>query len=468
MALPKKFDPEAKKLETQEKNKQYKNEGGAKRTLEGWLEDSNFYEYDDNAITDHVLIALTNNENNFNQLLTYCKVVTKFTKNAIQANQSYQWIKVIEQALQNIEKSRNARSKSSNKMPLADLYISKHRCLKATGNNYDEKAINCLLQAIEFSKDKQEYIESKLELAQYYENISEYEKMREILLEVEKYCNSYSPTEENLARLWVLWGQYYFFQFNFYKCRQYLIPARAILEKLDNRKNLELVYRALSTCYHYIGRTYFEEYQFKKAAIFYTKAQTILEENNNQRNLLDSLLSTAFYHLRLGQILDICKIRDSAFYHYEESYKIFQEYYISKSGLAQVKLAKANMTKEYPAYQDQSHRQTFETQETEIIKARDEAYKIGYYRGYLLALVQLFWFYVTNLRFYLAWQTGWKALASDEFKKSGGILLLYRYAKKMIFGIFYKIRFIIWRKLNSDKVLYRCPCSIHQNNKYEN
>ncbi len=78
-------------------------------------------------------------------------------------------------------------------------------------------------------------------------------------------------------------------------------------------------------------------------------------------------------------------------------------------------------------------------------------------------MLQLFWLYVRNLKIHLALPLVWKAITSDEFKKSGGILLLYRYVRKFIFGIFYRIRFIIWLKLRYKNVIYKCPCPIHKN-----
>jgi tetratricopeptide (TPR) repeat protein len=519
------FDLEARQREIQEKNSQQKKAGSSARTLDFWLNSSDL----DADIAD-ILHTLQDNKDDFKQLSVSCQVLIKFTNKAVQTNDDQtnqahapQWLKAIEQVVQNVQKTENLEFKIHETVPLTNLYISKYRCLKTINNTFYEDSENCLKRAIETSRssqDKQDYVEASLELAQYYEDISEYEQMKKTLAELEDLCSKDLSLEHNLARIWVFLGEYYFFQFQFNKSRKYLKQAMTKLYLLYKIKRYEWTPRFLSTCLHYIARTYAEEYKFTKAANFYIKAQEIIEQNRENKFLLDDVLSTAFYHLRLGQILDICKIQNSAREHYDNSEKIFKEYRVSKSGETQVKLAKSNMIKHFNISKKNSssnfskevnqirdaasytlaigyyrryllaHIQlfwlyvrhlifhysvstknsgsSFEKEVEQIRDAASDALEIGYYRGYLLAHVQLFWLYVRNLRFHLALQTLWQAFTSDEFNKSGGFLLVYRYVKKIILGCFYKIRFIVWRKLKRDKILYRCPCSSCQNKRDEN
>ncbi|MEG4209073.1 hypothetical protein [Microcoleus sp. S13_B4] len=467
MALPPKFDVKATQQDDQEKNKQQKDSGGSKNTLISKLK---YSEVHPDADIPNILRALEDNKDDLKQTLNCCRAVIKFANKAVNVGLSEDWLKATEQVLLNIDKYISSSDlPKEEKIPFTNLYIAKFSCLQVR-NNRNEEAKKCLEKAISLSSNLDEEIEAYLTLAKYYENVSEYKEMKNYLDKCEKICQTKPILENYLAHVWLLLGHYYFFQFNFRHSRQNLIKARtklkSILNKAQNEtKESALTHRRLSDCLHYMGRIYHEQYELVKTAEYYIEAQRILEENQKKNLLATEPGATAFYHLRLGQILETCKIRDSANEHYSKSLGIFNEF--SKSGLAQVSLALANMIKDAPTSQSKSYEPTLKKQEAQIKKAEEDSLKTGYYRGYLLALLQLFWLYVRNLKFHLALPLVWKALTSDEFKKSGGVLLLYRYAKKFLFGIFYKIRFLVWLKLHSDKVLYRCPCPIHQNKQDE-
>ena len=479
MALPRDLD-DATKRQLQKENKQQKDSGGSEGTLMGWLESSSEVDVD-NFLS--ILQVLEDNKDDLKQTLNCCRAVIKFANNSIKVGRSEEWLKATEQVLLNIDKYRSSLDfPKEEKIPFTDLYIAKFSCLKVR-NNRNEEAKECLIQAIYLSSSCEEKIKAYLTLAQYYEDISEYNEMKNYLDKCEKLCQTKPILENYLAHVWLLLGHYYFFQFNFRLSLQNLTKARtklqSILNKTQNKtKESEWTYRRLSDCLHYIGRIYHEHYELVKAAEYYIEAQRILEENQKNYFLAKELGATAFYHLRLGQILEICQITDGAMEHYNESRNFFSDGVSQKdsksdksrivsSGSVQVYLALANMIKDAPTSQSKSYEQTLKKQEAQIKEAEEDSLKTGYYRGYLLALLQLFWLYVRNLKFHLALPLVWKALTSDEFKKSGGVLLLYRYAKKIIFGIFYKIRFLVWLKLHSDKVLYRCPCPIQHNKQYE-
>lgn len=467
MAHQLEIDVDATKCEHQKQNKQQKESGSAARTLVDWLKYSEF-----NVDIPHVLEALKENEKDLEQTLNCCRIVIKFVNKAVKVEPSEGWLEAIEKVLLNIDKYISSSDlPKEEKIPFTDLYIAKFSCLKVR-NNRDEEAEKCLGKALELSSSREEKAEAFLTLAQYYEDVSEYNEMKNYLDKCEKLCQTKPILENYLAHVWLLLGHYYFFQFNFRHSRQNLNKARTKLESILNKtqnetQESEWTHRRLSDCLHYIGRIYNEQYELVKAAEHYIEAQRILEENQKKNRLTEEPGASAFYHLRLGQILEICKIRDHSTEHYHKSKKIFDDSGVSKSGLAQVSLALANMIETSPTSQSKSDKPTLKTQEVQINKAATDSLKTGYYRGYLLALLQLFWLYIRNLKFHLALPLVWKALTSDEFKKSGGVLLLYRYAKKFIFGIFYKIRFLVWLKLHSNKVLYKCPCPIHQNKQDE-
>lgn len=384
------------KRKQQEKNKYLKKSGYAARTLIKWLESSEL----DSDLND-VLVALKDNEDDLQQTLNSCLVVIKFANKAVNTNFSDEWLKAIEKVLQNVDKLPFLVKE---KISLTNLYIAKFYCTKVR-NTRDEEAKKCLKKAISVSRNSEEKIEAYLNLAQYYEDVSDYSKMKNCLEECENIISQFNFAlkidDDYLAYVWILLGHYYFFQFNFRECRRILIKAKIRLKSILNQSQNKIqknswIYRNLSDCLHYIGRTYFEEYEMVKAAEYYIKAQTILEEYQKENNLAQEKLANAFYHLRLGQILEICQIIDSAKEHYSISRDIFTEFKVSKSGLAQVNLALANLIEYDSTVKAKENKSTLEKQEDQIKEFLNYSLETGYYRGHLLAMLQLFWLYVNN------------------------------------------------------------------------
>lgn len=448
------------KHQQQEENKYLKKTGYAANTLKQWLESSEL-----NSDLKNVLVTLKDNEDDLQQILNICYIVIKFSYKAVNNNFSEEWLQAIEKTFQSLDSLSSYLFQEQ--IPFTGLYIAKFTCLKSR-NNRNEEAKECLEKAIKLSRNIEEKLEAYLTITQYYEDVSDYSKMKDSLEECENLSKS-KLYYNYLAHARVLWGHYYFFQFNFRECRKNLIEAEVLLESILNQnqnksKENTYNYRRLCDCLHYIGRTYFEEYEMVKAAEFYIKSQCLLENYQKENNLQKEALATAFYHLRLGQILENCQLLDSAKEHYLCSRDIFVKSKVSKSGLSLVNLALSNLIK-HDSYiiKNKTQDSTLKKQEHQIKQVLNNSLETGYYRGYLLALLQLFLLYIKHLHIHLALPLIWKAITSDEFKKSGGLLLLYRYGKKVVFGIFYKIRFIIWLKLHSKKVLYKCPCPIHQN-----
>jgi hypothetical protein len=387
------------------------------------------------------------------------------------------WLKAIHQVFQNVrtlQKVYNCNTKQ--KIPLTDLYISKSYCLTAK-KNVDLEAEKCLENAVKVSRDftSEDFFKASLALAQYYENISEYQKMKKIidrcytkLYKNEKYKGN-DRFQKYLAHALLLEGHYHFFKFRFRKSRKILMEAEKIFQSLlehftdktDKTEESIFVHRKFNDCLHYIGRTYYEEYELAFTAKYYIKAQNILKKSQKKNGLTQEPEATAFYHLRLGQILETCKVQQDAMEHYNKSSELFQGSEI-RSGLTQVNIAKANMIKCDSNYQYENSHEIFHKQEQQIKDNIHESKETGAYRVYLIGLLELFLLYLRNFKWHLALPLIWTAFTSDEFKKSGGVLLLYRYANKIIFNFTHKIKFIFLMAIKSDRVLYQCPCEEHK------
>lgn len=398
----------------------------------------------------HVLQSLQDNRKNFEQLPTRCKVIVKFTNKALQTNQAFDWLQAIEQLLQ--------ESHEFGRIVSTELYISKYSCLK-NFKTFDSEAEDCLHRAIALSKNNEDKIKAYLMLVLYYEDISEYKKMKDVIVECEVFCKKNSIAEEYLALTLVRWGHYYFRRFNFTKSKKYFIQAQSKLELLCKQPNYQPLLRTLSECLHFIGRIYFEELEFIKSANFYVKSQDIVEEGCKHNSWALDIGATAFYHLRLGQVLEAAQILDSAKYHYDKSLQLFIEHNGDPSSLVHVRLALANLVENesynlYYSAKPNSHKQ-----EKQIKDAAEKALKTGYRRGYLMALVQLLWLYIKTLKIHLALRVAWDIFMSNEFQNSGGLVFLLTFIYKIRLKPYYKMKLYFNKKFRPNKVLRICPCS---------
>ncbi|MFE1747477.1 hypothetical protein [Coleofasciculus sp. H7-2] len=423
-----------------EKLKPDKKTGDIAKLLNIWLSEAE-------SRTDlaHVLQSLQDNRKDSEQLPTRCKIIVKFINKALQTNQGFDWLQATDRLLQDYHEF--------GKVVPADLYISKYYCLK-TFNNFDSEAEDCLHRAIVLSKTHEEKIKAYFVLSLYYEDISEYKKMKDVLLKCEAFCREESRSEEYLARTWVLLGHYYFRRFNFAESKNYFTQAQSKLELLCKHQNYKWLLRTLSECLHFLGRIYFEEYEFIKSVNFYVKSQKILEEGCNQNSLTLDIGATAFYHLRLGQVLEAAQIKESVKYHYDKSLQLFIERNADPSSLVHVNLALANLVENESCLA----RDNYYKQEKQIKNAAEKALKTGYHRGYLMALVQLLPLYMKNLKIYLALKVVWDILMSNEFHKSGGIIFLLAFIYKIGLKLYHQIKFNFYKKFRPNKILRRCPC----------
>jgi hypothetical protein len=160
--------------------------------------------------------------------------------------------------------------------------------------------------------------------------------------------------------------------------------------------------------------------------------------------------------LRLGQVLEACQLNESAKYHYDKSQKIFADMGSGLSSSVHINLALANLVEDESNYSNHSREQSFQKEEKQIKDAAEQALKIGYHRGYLMSLVQLFGLYLKNRKIYQLANIILKIFTSKEFYNLGGFIYLMNYIHTKLFN---KTNFYLCKKPSSDKILRACPCS---------
>ena len=427
-----------------ERLKRHKKPDNYAKLLCLWLSEA-----ESNVDLAHVLQSLQDNRKDYNQLAVCREIIVKFTNKARITNRGFDWLKAIDQLLQDYQ--------DFGEVVPSDLYISKYYCLVCSSTFHPE-AEKCLSKAITLSRSLIEKIEAYLVLAQYYVNISEYSKIKKLTIECEAICNKVPDSDLYLARTYYLRGLYYFYNFRFHKSRYYLNQAQVKFESLlRNQKHHQQLITQLSSCFHYIGRTYFEQYNFFNAANLYIQSQELIEEEWKQNSLTPNLGKTAYYHLRLGEILEACKIEGSATYHFEKARNVYTGM-SSLGGVAHVNLALAKLIGN-PSFQlDESAEETFKKREKQIKDSAAQASKVGYVRLELMAFIQLLSLYVENLKFALAIDLVLTILSSKEFYNLGYIFLI-SFTYKIGFKLYYKIKFDFNRTFRKNKILYSCPCS---------
>lgn len=407
---------------------------------------------------ENVITALRDNYNKNQYLQKRSQLLVKFIDKAlINLDTTNQWLDEIDRLI-------NEYETNSINLP-ASLCCAKFKCLK-TISVYASKAEFYIKKAIDIETNIYNQIDYQLELAMYYENSSQYHKMKRIADQCEILCRQNINCDRQLARTLLYLGHYYLYTFNFEKAINYMNQAKNILLTIfqeKREKEQRELFKLLNNCFHYLGRVYFAEYDFPKAARFYIKAQYFLEKARDEYTLSNDLGATAFYHLRLGQVLEACKLIESADYHYRKSQKVFADCG-NPSGQMQVSLARANLIGSEVDDLTANKKSKLETQAEQIRKAGQDAISIGYNRGYLEALLRLFLLDIKYFRIRDLIKVSFAIVTASEFYKfiftNPTILISKLQLAIGLYGMgpYHIVRLNKKQKRQPKTILKTCPC----------
>ncbi len=421
-----------------ERRKSIKKQGLSKRVLESWMDE------DETSVNlDHILQILQNNRNDFETLEIRDTLLVKLQEMAVQTNRGYEWLQAINELIEEYKKLK--------KYPSYTLYIAKYRCLNQV-NNFAPEIESSLSEAINSTKNEQEIIDIYVYVSLYYNFISQYKKAESLLLTCEKLSLKIN-SDYCLSMTWTYMGVHYYSQFNFDKAKRYLILAiekSDITSKKADLKTINILLRQLNTCLHYLGRIALVEDDFCRAAEYYIKAENKLNEWRKASNIVEPIGSIAYYHLRMGELLEACRLYTSAEFHYQKSRVMFNEIMVL-TGLAQVELALAGLSR------------NFKIQETQILDAAHKSLRIGYVRGEAMALFSLLKLYIKHLKIVDALKTFYKILRSQEVRnltnQNHVTFFIINIVVRIIKSIFSNgLNFRLKRNKSIPKMIYRCPC----------
>lgn len=423
------------------RRKSIKEQGLSKRVLESWLDEDEI-----SMDLDHILQILQNNRYNVETLQTRKILLVKLQEMANQTNRTYEWLQVINEFIEEYRQSGIS--------PSHNLYIAKYRCLNQI-NGVTPEVDDSLSEIIASAINEQDTINIYIYLSEYYTATSQYKKAESILLKSEKLALKIS-SDYYLSMIWANLGIHYYSQFDFERTKKYLNLAIDKLDIVCQEKDAKTVYdllRKSSTCIHYLGRVALVENNFYRAAEYYVMSQNKLEECKIKTNIVEPTGATAFYHLRMGELLEASQLYESAEFHYQKSRVMFNEI-MAVTGIAQAEMALAGLSR------------NFKIQEKQILDAAGKSLKIGYYRGEAMALFSLLKLYIKHRKMITALKTFYKILRSQEVRNLTNqthvtffiVNLVLGIAKSIVSNVSNNLKPRSKKKKSTPEMIYRCPC----------
>ena len=325
-------------------------------------------------------------------------------------------------------------------LPMVDLYLAKVEYLRLTDteSNEKEKILAEALKVVNAPEDKMKVL---IKTIQYFNDSSQYKpslkKCQEALLLVEHD----ESLAKYLAKIYDLLGIVYYYLFDYKNAVVFLNKACEYGEKYDEH--------TLGEALHYKGRVASDQGDLLKAMHFFTEGIT-----HQQFNIADS----AWYNLRMGNILSRSNLIQDAMDHLLLSQKQFSSIEYGGSAMPQVELAWSDIYKAQKKYVEA---------ERHILLALKFSKETRFFRGQLLCLVSLFWFQLAYLhRLDKAIKTFFVAMTNEEVWRNGGLSLIFSYLAKVLV-IPYKWltnkSYTIPGTINVNTKIPACVCPIHGN-----
>jgi tetratricopeptide (TPR) repeat protein len=326
------------------------------------------------------------------------------------------------------------------------LYLAKYTYLNTF--NIESKECEVALQAaFDTAVDDKERIEAMIAKAHYYNNNSRYpasiQLFQECLAFVEGKTDFRSFEAESI--IWI--GANYFTLLNYPTAKEFLNKGNELAVAINDL-------RQQSTALHYLGRVALAEGHTKDTMQYYLESQACLERSGPLEPH-----ATAFFHLRIAQLLLSSGLIQQA----EDHLALSQQYFVIEqshgSALIQTELEWAQL---------EAGRGQLRQAEQRIERTIADVRRSQYPRGELLCLVVLFWIQFKHFRWHRALYTLFRALRTwrdGEIGKGGGFRLVWKYLTSVLL---YPIKRLfgqphtIMMAGNAGERLASCMCPLHK------
>jgi tetratricopeptide (TPR) repeat protein len=294
-------------------------------------------------------------------------------------------------------------------------------------------------------------------LAEYYTEVSLYEQSLAACYQCEQIIQREGGhLRQFLARVYTDLGMNYTTIFRYEQARQHFLQAKAALEAdptlLEADFSIYPGKRTMATILHYLGRIAEAEGNAQDAMYYY------VEGHRYQSMCPEELSASAFYHVRLGELLTSANLLEQARYHIEASQNMFDAIQFSSSGRVLVGLAWASLYEQEGNYR----------RAKQYIKlAHKEARAKQFPRGELLCLVKLFWLDVRHGRIASALYTLCHAIITwyRGERQHAGLQLLKKYAMQVLVTpvkLFRRSPHSVMGAKTFNAPLTCCICPVHK------
>ena len=288
-----------------------------------------------------------------------------------------------------------------------DLYLAKVEYLRLTDTESSEKE-KSLKAATQAAKLPEDSIKVMLKLIQYYIDSSQYRLAIETCRECEKIISDNTNLHHYSPKVSDLLGITFYYLFDYEIAKSHLQRACELGDKHDD-------YHTIGEALHYLGRVAMDQGDPLQAM-----KNFIAGWQHQPENLADS----AWYHLRMGNLLTAANLVKQAGDHFRQAQDTFLRIEYDGSALVQVELGWADIYKAEKKYK---------IAEQHYFKAIAFAKKTQFTRGELLCLVKLFWLQLIRLRrLDKALYTFFLAMANKEIRQNIGVKLVLKYLWQVV------------------------------------
>jgi len=291
--------------------------------------------------------------------------------------------------------------------PVVDLYLAKVEYLRLTDTESKQKEDTLRIANVS-AQSAQDRLKVSLKLIQYYIDTSQYE----LAIEVSETCQTLIAENEELKaylpKVYDLAGITYYYHFNYSTAHEYLLQAVELGQSLHDT-------HTTGEALHYLGRIAMDRGDAQQAMEYFISGWQSQPEN---------LADSAWYHLRMGNLLVNAGLIQQARDHYQNAQDLFMRIGYDGSALVQVELGWGDTCRA-----DRDYAVAKRHYQQALRFAKDTRFA----RGELLSLVKLFWLELTNLyRLDRAIVIFLQAMVNTEVRRNLGLRLVISYLVQVL------------------------------------
>ncbi len=324
--------------------------------------------------------------------------------------------------------------------PVVDLYLAKVEYLRLTDTESRQKE-ETLKEAAKIADKDRDRIKVLLRQMQYYIDTSQYEQSIEVSRLCQALVEKNNELRSYLPKVYDLTGITYFYHFDYTAAREQLVQAVEIGRTVSDA-------HTVGEASHYLGRIAMAQGDAHQAMEYFISGWQYQPDN---------LADSAWYHLRMGNLLTSAGLIQQAKDHYQNAQDLFIRINYDGSALVQIELGWGDVRKAEKKYDlaERHYHQAFEF-----------ARSTGFSRGELLSLVKIFWLQLFSLyRADQAVVTFMRGMTNTEVRRNLGARLVLSYLMDVLLALAKRLRGesfnVIGISAQFSTSIESCICPMH-------